>query len=102
MPLADASPIPNEPARGWTPNELSRLLRVSPDRIRGWIASGELTAVNTSSVRCGKPRYVVLPHHLAAFEQRRAAASSPKPQRRRRLAAVVDYYPDSGAGGGAA
>jgi excisionase family DNA binding protein len=81
--------------RGYTPNELARLLRVSPDRVRGWIARGELRAVNMAEVRCGKPRYVVLPHHLAEFERRRTAAPPPKPApRRRRQRDQIDFYPD--------
>jgi excisionase family DNA binding protein len=80
--------------RGYTPNELARILRVSPDRIRAWIASGELPAINTAPHRCGKPRYVILPHHLAEWEAKRLAAPPPKPARRKRLPVAVDYYPD--------
>jgi hypothetical protein len=80
--------------RGYTPNELARVLRVSPDRVRAWIQSGQLGAVNTASALCGRPRYVVLPHHLAEFERRRAAAPPPKPPRRRTRTKAVDYYPD--------
>jgi excisionase family DNA binding protein len=79
---------------GYTPNELARLLRVSADRVRRWITNGELTALNTAPSRCGRPRYVILPHHLAEFERRRAAAAlKPAPWRRRRTT-EVDYFPD--------
>jgi hypothetical protein len=81
------------PARGLTPNELARVLRVSPDRIRQWIASGELKAVNTAAVVCGKPRYVVLPHHLEEFTRRRASAPPLKPARRQRVGGI-DFYTD--------
>jgi excisionase family DNA binding protein len=77
-----------------TRREVAKLLRVSPDKVMGWIRSGELPAINTASVRCGKPRYVILPHHLAEFERRRQAASPPGPQRRRRQPAAIDFYPD--------
>ena len=50
--------------RGWTPNELARLLRVSPDRICDWIKRGELSAINTATHPYGRPRFVILPHHL--------------------------------------
>jgi hypothetical protein len=80
--------------RGYTPRELGRLLRISPDRVRAMIQSGELGAVDTARHRCGKPRYVVLPHHLAEFERRRAGGPPPKPARRRKRTAMVDYYPD--------
>jgi hypothetical protein len=81
-------------ARGYTPNELAHVLRVSPDRIRGWIAAGELGAINLARHRCGKPRYVILPQHLAEFERRRAAAPPPKPAMRIKRTDIVDYYPD--------
>jgi hypothetical protein len=81
-------------ARGMTPAELGRLLRVSPDRIRAWIKSGELGAIDTARHRCGRPRYVILPHHLAEWERRHAAATTLKPPRRSRQPAVHDYYPD--------
>jgi hypothetical protein len=81
--------------RGHTPNELAKLLRVGPDRVRAWIKSGELPAVNVAVARCGKPRFVVLPHQLAEFTRRRAAGTVPKPPKRRRPpAGAVDYYPD--------
>jgi hypothetical protein len=79
--------------RGVTPRELARILRVSPDRVRGWIASGELGAVNTARTRCGKPRFVVLPHHLAEWERRRQTGPPPKPTRRRKQSGIVDYFP---------
>jgi hypothetical protein len=82
-------------ARGWTPNELAKLLRVSPDRVRAMIVAGELEAVNTAPTRCGKPRFVILPHHLAAWEKSHRAAAPPKrTRRRRRERELVDYYPD--------
>jgi hypothetical protein len=89
--------MPKEPARpapaGYTPSELARILRVNADRVRAWIRSGEMSALNLASKRCGRPRFVILPHHLAAFEQHRAAAPPPRPPRRKRTV-KVDYYPD--------
>jgi hypothetical protein len=86
---------PSLMTRGHTPREVARLYRVSPDRVRAWIKSGELGAVNIAHTRCGKPRFVVLPHHLSEFEQRRKASTTTKPpRRRRREPAAVDYYPD--------
>jgi hypothetical protein len=79
---------------GYTPRELAKALRVSPDRIRQWIVSGELGAIDTARLRCGKPRYVILPHHLDEFARRRAAAPPPNPARRRKRTGLVDYYPD--------
>jgi hypothetical protein len=70
------------------------VLRVSPDRVRAWIKSGELGAVNVAQHHCGKPRYVILLHHLSEFERRRAGAEPPKPQRRQRRPEWEDFYPD--------
>jgi hypothetical protein len=73
---------------------LARVLRVAADRIRHWIKSGELGAIDTAKHRCGRPRYVILPHHLAAFEKRRAGGDPPRPARRRKPREERDYYPD--------
>ena len=80
--------------RGYTPRELARLLRVSPDRVRAWIAAGELGAINTAAARCGRPRFVVLPHHLAEWERNRRVARPPPKLQRSRRQAGTDYYPD--------
>jgi hypothetical protein len=83
-------------ARGMTPNELARYLRVSPDRVRAWIASGKMKALNTAPARCGKPRYVILPHHLAEWERSHSAAEPelvPAPRRRRRED-LEDFFPE--------
>jgi hypothetical protein len=98
-PVREAIPPHLAPtARGYTPNELARLLRVSPDRVRAWIKVGELAALDTARHRSGRPRYVILPVHLEEFERRRRAATTPtKPaarRRRRTATAEVDYYPD--------
>src|SRR5262249_9515783 len=81
--------------RGFTPNELARILRVSADRVRDWIRRGELKALNTAPPRCGRPRFIVLPHHLAEFERARQVVTPSKaPPRRRRRSVVFNYYPN--------
>jgi excisionase family DNA binding protein len=89
IPAAEADTA----VRGLTPSELARVLRVSPDRIRAWIKAGELGAIDVARHRCGRPRYVVLPHHLAEFERRRRAATAPRPPRQRKRTLEIDYYP---------
>jgi hypothetical protein len=79
---------------GLTVREVARRYRVGEDKVRAWIRSGELAAINTASVLCGKPRWVIVPDALAAFERRRAGGSPPKPTRRRGRKEIVDYYPD--------
>lgn len=78
-----------------TPAELGRYLRVSPDFVRGEIRAGRLKALDTSRQRCRRPRYIILPHHLAEWERSRAAlpTEQPAPPRRKRTT-VKDFYPD--------
>lgn len=85
---------PLSPHRGLTVADVAARYRVSPDRVRGWIARGELAALNTRDVRAGRPRFVVTPEALAAFERSRAVAPLPKPTRRKKKIVQVDYYPD--------
>jgi excisionase family DNA binding protein len=79
---------------GLTVREVARRYRVSEDKVRAWIARGELPAVNTARVLAGRPRWVVMGETLAVFEQRRAGGPPPKLPRRRRRPAEVDFYPD--------
>jgi hypothetical protein len=79
---------------GLTVADVARRYRVSPDKVRAWIRCGELPAVNTATLLCGRPRWVIPPDGLAAFEARRRGGPPPGPApRRRRRAAAVDYYP---------
>ncbi len=87
-PAADAPPG----APGLTTADVARRYRVGEDKVRRWILSGELRAVNTAAALCGRPRWVVQPRHLEEFERRRGAPP-PKPQRRRRRRVEVDYFP---------
>ncbi len=80
-------------ARGLTVRDVARRYRVSPDKVRAWIARGELRAVNTATALCGRPRWVVSPDALAEFERRRAGGPPPKPARRPRRPVQIDYYP---------
>jgi transposase len=80
---------------GLTVADVARRYRVGEDKVRGWIGRGELKAINTSTSLCGKPRWVVMPDALAAFEQRRAGGPPPKPPRRRKATGLVDFYPDA-------
>jgi transposase len=85
---------PRDPTTGLTVSEFARRYRVGEDKVRSWIARGELKAVNTASVLCGRPRWVVPPEALAEFEKGRGCPA-PKPQRRRRRRAhEIDFYPD--------
>jgi excisionase family DNA binding protein len=74
---------------------VARHLRVSRSKILGWIAAGELRAVNVARRRGGRPRWLVPADALLEFEQRRAAVPAAEPGPRRRRAApagVVEYF----------
>jgi hypothetical protein len=94
MPTADTTPPLTDTAHGYTVRDVARRYRVGEDKVRGWIRRGELAAVNTAGVQCGKPRFVVTAEALIAFEQRRAAANPKPAPRRKRRAAEVDYFPN--------
>jgi excisionase family DNA binding protein len=83
-------------APGLTVREVARRYRVGEDRVRNWIRSGELPAINRRDVRCARPSFVITPEGLAAFERVRQAATpdTPKPRRRKRQSHVIDFYPD--------
>jgi excisionase family DNA binding protein len=87
--------VPSDTAAGLTVREVARRYRVSEDKVRAWIAKGELKAVNTSTNLCARPRWIILPDALAELERRRAGGPPPpKPRRQRRPAGQVDYFPD--------
>jgi hypothetical protein len=75
-----------------TPTEVAALLRVSADKVRLWIHAGVLGALNVADPPA-RPRFIVLAHHLAAFEATRRAGPPPKAPRKRRAPAGVDFYP---------
>jgi hypothetical protein len=77
--------------------DLARRWRVSPDKIRRFITTGQLSAINVASTACGKPRWIVLPDAVAAFEQRRSAAPPRPARRKRKQGTAIDYYPDTPA-----
>lgn len=91
----EAAPLPPiETKRGYTPREVSRLYRVSPEKVRGWIARGELRALNIGQNRCGKPRFVILPSYLSDFERGRQVFVPQPVKRRKRETGLIDYYPE--------
>jgi hypothetical protein len=78
---------------GLTVSDVARRYRVSPDKVRAWITRGELRAVNTASMLCSKPRWVITAESLFEFERRRAGGPPHKPPRRPRRTQAIDYYP---------
>jgi excisionase family DNA binding protein len=86
--------VSTDTARGLTTRDVSRRLLVSEDKVRRWIANGELRAINTANALCGRPRYVITQEALAEFERCRTVGPPPKPPRRKRKPSdCVDYFP---------
>jgi hypothetical protein len=54
-----------------TPPELARRYRVATKKVLGWIRRGELAALNLANPGCTRPRYVISPESIAAFEESR-------------------------------
>jgi hypothetical protein len=87
--------IHTETARGLTVLEVARRYRVSPDRVRGWIARGELRAINRRDTRAGRPSWVIPPDALIEFESvRQAAATKPPKAKGRKRTTLIDFFPD--------
>lgn len=75
-----------------TPPEIARRLRVSVDRVRGWLARGELRGCNVGDGP-RRPRWRVAEYDLQAFlAGRECPASSPRRPRRRRIAHQPPSY----------
>jgi excisionase family DNA binding protein len=66
-----------------SPPELARRWGISVDKVRAWIRSGELRAVNAARRPGGRPRWLIGLEDLEAFERRRSAPR-PAPARRPR------------------
>jgi excisionase family DNA binding protein len=68
-----------------TPPLLAERLGVSPDKVRGWIKSGQLAATDVSKRPGGRPRYRISEDAVRKFEQKRKAGEPPAaPQKRRK------------------
>ena len=80
-------------AAGYTTEDVAAILRVSPDKVRAWIASGELVATNTAVTLVGKPRWIISQQALDAFRTTRTSAPLPKPVKRRRPSGEKDFFP---------
>jgi hypothetical protein len=90
---ASGSADPPRTARGLTIRDVAIRYKVGRDKVRAWVRSGQLAAVNVASVVSAKPRWIILPSALAAFEGRRASGPAPGAPRRRK-ATGFDFFPD--------
>lgn len=87
---------PSVDGAGFTTADLARRWRVSEDKVRKLIESGELVPLDTGKLTgLGRTRYVVLPEVVARFERKHQGAQpAPTPRRRRRQPTAVDFFPD--------
>jgi excisionase family DNA binding protein len=77
--LRESRPETPAPAEGRprTVPEVAKHLRVSPDKVLGWIRSGRLRAMNISETEGGRPKYRVGREDLDAFLQGRSFTAQP-------------------------
>ena len=76
---------PRTPATVWlTPPAIAEELGIRQSKIATWIRSGELTAVDVSESRGGRPRWRIRRADLEAFLLRRQSQKPAEPIRRRR------------------
>jgi len=64
--------------RKLTPPEYAQRLGVSPNKVVGFILSGELKATNMASRRDGRPRYLIDESDIERFERSREVITTPK------------------------
>ncbi len=82
-------------ALSFTPPQVAHRYGVNADKVRGWIRAGEMRAINVAMNMAGRPRYVVTPEALAAFERYRsvtpAADTRARPARHRSTARIIAF-----------
>jgi hypothetical protein len=72
-----------------TPPVVAARYGVNVHRVLGWIARGELAAVNVGDG--SRPRWRIMPESLADFERRRASVPKLKATRRKREKQPADF-----------
>jgi hypothetical protein len=92
-------PPTDTPSRGFSLADLATRWRVGQDKLRAWLAKGELVGVNVATNLAARPQWRISPEEVQRFERRRSSAPTPKPTRRRRPTHIHDYYPGAGEGG---
>jgi len=77
-----------------TPPELARQWGVTTEKILTFIRSGELAAIDASTRRNKRPRFLIDKSAIEDFERRRAVvpASTPAPRRKRTTEGVTEYF----------
>ena len=78
----------------YTPPQIAAMWGISVDKVLVWIRSGELRAIDGSSSRSQRPRYLIDIDDLKDFERRRAVSPPPSPRRRSQQKDdhVIEFY----------
>lgn len=80
-------------ARCLTPPAIAQRWGASPEKVVALIKRGELRGFTLSPPGSRRPRWLVDPEEVAAFEERRQAKSPKTPARRKRQPAdVIEFY----------
>ena len=88
-----ASSIQSQPTV-WSPPQLAARWKISPEKVIGWIRTGQLKAINLATDTNGRPRYRITAESVEAFENARCVQASPKPIRRKRRTTsdVIEFF----------
>jgi hypothetical protein len=77
--------------------EVAARYGVTEHTVLGWVAAGDLRALDVRRAGARRPRWRVTPEALAEFEARRSPAAAVAPRRRRqRPADVIEFYRTTG------
>lgn len=70
--------------------EVATNLHCKPDKVSGFIASGELSAINVATKGSKKPRWIIETEALEQFKRARTTRPQPTPTRRRQTLPEVE------------
>jgi hypothetical protein len=85
--------VPEQRAK-LTPPQLAAIWGVDTGKIIAWIRSGELAAIDASTRRNQRPRFLIDKCAIEAFERARAVVPVPAstPRRKRVDSGVTEYF----------
>jgi excisionase family DNA binding protein len=75
-----------------SPPEVARRFGVNADKVRTWIHSGELHAVNVAARAAGRPRWRISEADLAKFVAGRSAPPPALRRHRRKDPDVIEFF----------
>ncbi len=77
-----------------TPPAIASQWGIDVAKVLSWIRSGELRAIDASTKRGGRPRFLVDVSDLLIFEQSRAVSPPPPrvPRRRKQPGNVIQFF----------